>query len=110
MPFLVILFTIFSVLNADALSRVTAYTGLLFATILLNQSLRSALQISDIIYVEYLFFFTYITLLLLITQGIWARLSKNETLQKIIERSLMLLFWPFQLTLWFITTLLVFYR
>lgn len=110
MPFLVILFTIFSVLNADALSRVTAYTGLLFATILLNQSLRSALQISDIIYVEYLFFFTYITLLLLITQGIWARLNTSEELQKMIEKTLMLLFWPFQLTLWFITTLFVFYK
>lgn len=107
-PIVVILFAIFSLLWLEATSRISGLTGIFFATIVLHRSLRTGLGISKIIYLEYLFFLTYIMLLLLIVYSIIS--ATQKLFGKEVHTNIKRYFWPLQLTLWLIITAAIFYQ
>jgi TctA family transporter len=114
-PLLVILFSLFSTLlveglRSEPLSILGGYTGLFFALIVLQRSLREQLPTGSTLYLEYAFFYTYITIILLIIHTILMYYYKNwESYQKKSLYLMRIMFWPFQLIAWLITTLIVFY-
>ncbi len=114
-PLLVILFSLFSTLlveglRSEPLSILGGYTGLFFALIVLQRSLREQLPTGSTLYLEYAFFYTYVTIILLIIHTILMYYYKNwESYQKRSLYFMRILFWPFQLIAWLITTLIVFY-
>jgi hypothetical protein len=115
LPLLVILFSLFCTLimtgkKTNPFSILAPYTGLFFALVILQRSLREAHPTGSTLYMEYAFFYTYVTIILLIIHTILTRYYKNwayyqETALRIIK----LLFWPFQFVTWLITTLIIFY-
>src|SRR5579863_343098 len=81
-PLLVILFSLFSTLliekkETEPLSIMGGYTGLFFALIVLQRSLREQHPAGTTLYLEYAFFYTYITLILLIIHTILLYYYKN---------------------------------
>ena len=115
LPLLVILFSLFCTLliasrRTDPFSMLGPYTGLFFSLIILQRSLREQHPSGSTLYIEYAFFYTYITIILLIIHTILNHFYKNKTTyQNKIFHLIKFLFWPFQLITWFITTLVVFY-
>ncbi len=119
MPLLVILislFAIFAVTGRIGRERKTfvsiaSYTGLLFALVALNTLLRTQYPSGTILYIEYFFFYTYMTILILIVHGAFVQTeSYQEFIDEKITPAMKNLFWPVQLAVWFITTVLVFYN
>jgi hypothetical protein len=115
LPLLVILFSLFCTLlissrRTDPFSMLGAYTGLFFSMIVLQRSLREQHPSGSTLYMEYAFFYTYITIILLTLHTILNHFYKHKTTYQIKILHLMkLLFWPFQFITWLITTLVVFY-
>lgn len=115
LPLLVILFSLFCTLliggkMRDPFSMLGPYTGLFFSLIVLQRSLREQHPSGSTLYIEYAFFYTYITIMLLILHTILNHFYKYKNSYKDKALHLMkLLFWPFQFITWFITTLIVFY-
>ncbi len=115
LPLLVILFTLFTTLlvikrSSSALSILGAYSGLFFALIVLQRSMREQYPSGSTLYLEYAFFYTYITIILLILHTILMYYYNHW--DKYQNRSLYLmriLFWPFQWITWLITTIIIFY-
>jgi hypothetical protein len=115
LPLLVILFTLFTTLlvikrSSSALSILGAYSGLFFALIILQRSMREQYPSGSTLYMEYAFFYTYITIILLILHTILMYYYNHW--DKYQNRSLYLmriLFWPFQWITWLITTIIIFY-
>jgi hypothetical protein len=115
LPLLVILFSLFTTLlltgkKTDPLTILGAYSGLFFALILLQRSLREQHPAGTTLYMEYAFFYTYITIILLIFHTILMYYYKNWHIYQ--DKSLYcmrILFWPFQFVSWIITTLIIFY-
>lgn len=117
LPLLVVLFSLFAIVCAtgkigttdSVFVTLTGYTSLLFALLVLHRTLRSQYPTGDVLYIEYLFFFTYLTILVLIVHGaiVQARVKQDiiERVSPILKR----LFWPVQLALWFIATVIIFY-
>jgi hypothetical protein len=114
-PLLVILFSLFSTLlveglRSEPLSILGGYTGLFFALIVLQRSLREQYPTGSTLYLEYAFFYTYVTIILLIIHTILLNYYKAwESYQKKSLYLMRILFWPFQLIMWLVTTLVVFY-
>lgn len=114
-PLLVILFSLFSTLlveglKSEPLSVLGGYTGLFFALIVLQRSLREQYPTGGTLYLEYAFFYTYVTIILLIIHTIVMSYYKHwESYQKRSLYMMRIFFWPFQLISWLITTLMVFY-
>lgn len=115
LPLLVIIFSLFCTLliaskRTDPFSMLAPYTGLFFSLIILQRSLREQHPSGSTLYFEYAFFYTYITIILLILHTILNHLYKHKIeYQDTIFRLMKMLFWPFQLVAWFITTLVIFY-
>ena len=115
LPLLVILFSLFTSLlitgkNTEPLSILGGYTGLFFALIVLQRSLREQHPTGTTLYMEYAFFYTYITIILLIIHTLLMYYSKNWiAYQNNSSYFVRILFWPFQFIAWFITTLIIFY-
>ena len=115
LPLLVILFTLFCTLlisskKTNAFSMLGPYTGLFFSLIVLQRSLREQHPSGSTLYMEYIFFYTYITIILLIFHTILNHFYKHKTTYYAKAFHVMkLLFWPFQLISWFLTTLVIFY-
>ena len=115
LPLLVILFSLFCTLlissrRTDPFSMLGAYTGLFFSMIVLQRSLREQHPSGSTLYMEYAFFYTYITIILLTLHTILNHFYKHKTTYQIKILHLMkVLFWPFQFITWLITTLVVFY-
>lgn len=115
LPLLVILFSLFCTLliasrRTDPFSMLGPYTGLFFSMIVLQRSLREQHPSGSTLYMEYAFFYTYITIILLILHTILNHFYKHKiTYQNKVFHIMKLLFWPFQLITWLITTLVVFY-
>jgi len=115
LPLLVILFTLFAILliikkTSLPLSIIGAHSGLFFALIVLQRSMREQYPSGSTLYMEYAFFYTYITIILLIIHTILMFYYKRW--EKYQDRSLYLmriLFWPFQWITWLITTVIIFY-
>lgn len=115
LPLLVILFALFFTLlmttkKTDAFSMLGVYTGLFLTLIVLQRSLREQHPSGSTLYMEYVFFYIYITIILLILHTILNHFYQNKATYHAQAFHLMkLLFWPFQLISWLITTLVVFY-
>lgn len=115
LPLLVILFSLFSTLlvtgrKVEPLAILGGYTGLFFSLIVLQRSLREQHPAGTTLYLEYAFFFTYITLIFLIIHTILLYYYKSwENYQNNSIYLVRILFWPFQLVSWLLTTLTVFY-
>ena len=115
LPLLVILFSLFCTLliaskRTDPFSMLGPYTGLFFSLIILQRSLREQHPSGSTLYIEYAFFYTYITIILLILHTILNHFYKHKTAyQTKVFHLMKLLFWPFQFITWLITTLVVFY-
>jgi|GEM_PF-1761519 len=115
LPLLVILFSLFSVLviakrTTEPLSIITPYTGLFFALVLLHRSLREQYSTGTTLYIEYAFFFAYVTIILLVIHTVLVYLYPhwNYYQHKIFPLA-KLIFWPLQLVAWLITTFIIFY-
>jgi hypothetical protein len=115
-PLLIILISMFAIVcvlegyrrstESRAFSSIAAYTALFFSIILIHSSLRNEFRVGEVLYIEYLFFLTYIILLLLELHALWTSLQKKSTeIFPYIE----ILYWPFTLTAWFLITLYIFY-
>lgn len=115
LPLLVILFSLFCTLlishkKTDPFSMLGPYTGLFFSLLVLQRSLREQHPSGSTLYIEYAFFYTYLTIIFLILHTILNHFYKNKIVyQDTIFRLMKILFWPFQLVAWFITTLVIFY-
>lgn len=123
-PLLVILISIFLICclleNSTAeernkrsfgLNALSIFIAIFFTLILLHRTLRDEFQASEISYLEYLFFFSYLTLLavqlyfILIPLGIKISHKKHRP-SSVIE----LFFWPVELCLFLVCTVLMFYN
>lgn len=115
LPLLVILISIFAVLmleqrQTDPYALMGPFTGLFFALVLLHRSLNESAPSVQVLYMEYAFFFTYLTLIILVIHSMLVqRYSNNDYYQDVVVKFLKAAFWPFQLVAWIITTFLVFY-
>lgn len=118
LPLLIILFSIFAVFlvtqrwrgKFDAYRSLGAYTGLFFSLVILHQTLRNQVQSGELLYIEYFFFFTYITILLLVLHALLLRIStRANMISEKISPYLKILFWPLQFLLWFAITMIIFY-
>lgn len=118
LPLLIILFSMYAVFLVtqrwhgvfDAFRSLGAYTGLFFSLVILHQTLRSQVQSGELLYIEYFFFFTYMTILLLVLHTLLLRVSSRATLiGEKISPLLKLVFWPLQFILWFGITMIIFY-
>lgn len=118
LPLLVILFSIYAILlisfrnsvSADIFKSLGAYTAIFFSLIILHQTLRSQYQAGELLYFEYFFFFTYITILLLILHAVVLRISHfTNFVRQHISPYLRVFFWFIQCLAWFIITMIIFY-
>ena len=115
LPLLVILFSLFTTLliikkTTSPFSILSGYSGLFFALILLQRSLREQYPSASSLYMEYAFFYTYITIILLILHTLIMYYYKQwDFFQNKSLYCMRILFWPFQFIMWLITTLIIFY-
>lgn len=115
LPLLVILFSLFTTLlvakrTTAPLTILAGYSGLFFALIMLQRSLREQYPTGTTLYMEYAFFYTYITIIFLIIHTILMHYYKRwNTYQDTSLYITRILFWPFQFIIWLITTLIIFY-
>ena len=115
LPLLGILLSIFCVLlisqtNSTPFSVLSPYSATFFTLIILQRVLRDQYTANAPLYMEYAFFFTYITITILSIHAVLTYLYQDwKYYQKTIFPLIKLLYWPFQFTLWIVTTLIVFY-
>lgn len=117
LPLIVILIALFATLcgmreveKYDPLKSLAAYASLFFGLILLHRTIREQYGVASTLYIEYAFFYTYITLLLLVIHAIVVYgPNSNKTFDDIITPLALYLYWPIQLFLWLTTTVYLFY-
>lgn len=115
LPLLGILFSIFCILlvarrDSQPFSVLGPYTATFFSLIILQRVLRDQYPTNTTLYIEYAYFFTYFTIILLTIHTVLIYLyPKWNYYQDKVFPLVRLLFWPFQLASWLITTLIVFY-
>lgn len=119
LPLLIILFSTYAVFLVsfrgkkipDIFQSIGSYTAIFFSLIVLHQTLRSQYHAGELLYIEYFFFYTYITILFLILHSLMLRVSRfTDVIHYWITPYLRVLFWPIQFGLWFITTIIIFYK
>lgn len=120
LPLLIILFSIYAVLLitfrgrnliSDVFTALSSYTAIFFTLVILHQTLRGQYQVGELLYVEYFFFFTYITILLLILYSILFRVSNFASfIHTKISPYLRYFYWTIQFGFWFIITMIMFYK
>jgi hypothetical protein len=118
LPILIIffsLFTVFSIWEKDekisTLTALTAYSGLIFTAIVLHGNFRRQHEgSSQLLYIEYLFFMLYLAFIMFVLYAMLklykSRLTPYFTRFFSYYR---IFFWPVQLALFIIITIIVFY-
>jgi hypothetical protein len=119
LPIAIILLVAFSILLIIGLSKqgnelaslsLSLCSGLLFATILSDQTFQRSVEASRLTYFEYFYFLVYGIILLITIDGLLYSLNRGGFLinynKNIIAR---LAFWPLALSAFLITTLIFFY-
>ena len=118
-PLLVILFSLFGKLVLTRakidigivyyyFSEMGTYTAFLFAIIILHSNLRTQFQTGSVLYIEYLFFITYVIILMLVIYSlILAR--ANDSKMDAVTKVIYTVFWPILFFLGYIVTMIVFY-
>ena len=122
LPILLVLFTLFSIIRVtesglrqeakrfSSFTSIAPYAAVFFPVVLVHQTFRNTFPISEILYLEYFFFFSYLTLAILMVHTVGLFTHKLSRAFQIKTTGLVkYLFWPFEFTLWFITTFFVFY-
>ena len=117
LPLIVILFALFAIFlfisreKPESLTtQMGQFTALLFALIVLHGNFRNKYPVGGIMYLEYLFFICYSTLL--ISVFLTAALKIQTRWDALIDQAIILIkifYWPIQLSFWFITTIIAFY-
>lgn len=115
-PLFVILFSLFATVNftkvTDSITStaIIPYTAPLFALIILHGNLRNAYTFGNILYIEYLFFLTYLTIIGAISFDILISWKRGKPTQlSPLSNLIKLLFWPTQFALWYCATIIAFY-
>jgi len=114
LPFFVILILLYATLlvinKTDIITFLAGLSGLLFTVLLSHYSLRSSLNINQIVYFEYFYFVLYVIFVLLIIN---AFMYYSEKEHKFIQHHdniiIKLIYWPLVMTVLFIITFLKFY-
>jgi len=117
LPLLVILIALFATLfgmieveKYDPLRSLGAYASLFFGLILLHRTIREQYGVVSTLYIEYAFFYTYITMILLVIHAIVVYgPNSNKTFDNIITPLILYFYWPIHLSLWIATTIYIFY-
>ncbi len=117
LPLIVILIALFATLfgmreveKYDPLRSLGAYASLFFGLIILHRAIREQYGVVSTLYIEYAFFYTYITMLLLVIHAVIVYgPNSNKTFDDIITPLALYFYWPIQLSLWLITTVFLFY-
>ncbi len=114
LPVLIIFFILYGIFTIQMQQKIqglyalSAYTGLIFAVTLLHRSLRDRFITGDILYLEYLFFMIYLVFGVL---ALYTLLESNVWIaDKKIFEWYRIFFWPIQLLVLLIITVLVFYH
>ena len=104
-PFIVVLFALFVLLGVDGdkMSLVSGYIALIFSLILIHQSFRSTAQVTEIVYLEYLYSIGYALLILALVEALFT--SDNKTYRMLRH----ILFFDMLAILTFFATLFSFY-
>ena len=93
----------------DAFNPISAHTALFFVIVIIHRALRDRFQIDEILYLEYLFFFGYATILVSVIHAVLLFSGLNLRIEpRKFAKAFTVLFWPFQLSLWLVTTMLIF--
>lgn len=117
LPLLVILLALFATLfglrenikTFDPLKPLAAYASLFFGLILLHRSIKEQYGVVSTLYIEYAFFYTYITILFLVIHAVIVYgPNSNKFFDTIVTPLAVYLYWPIQLSLWLITTMCIF--
>lgn len=117
LPMLIIFFSIFTIfsmsqrdIKIEPLTALSAYTGLVFTAIILHGTFRSRQATSQLLYIEYVFFLLYITFVVLVLHALLKMHGAhiNRYVARFFEL-LRIFFWPVQLFLFMIITMMVFY-
>jgi len=114
LPYFVIIFLLFTLLLTMEETQRSGFlgsaAGLLFTVLLSHYSLRTALQFDKIVYFEYLFFLTYVVIMLLVLN---AFLYFSDVDYKLIKYKnnfyIKLSYWPFVLFAQLVLTFLIYY-
>lgn len=119
LPLIVILIALFATLfsvreskNHNPLAPLGAYASTFFGLVILHRIIRTSEQYAaaGTLYMEYAFFYTYITILFLVLHTIIVYgPNSNKTFDEIITPLAVYFYWPIQLFLWLATTICVFY-
>jgi|GEM_PF-5849201 hypothetical protein len=88
-----------------------AYTAVVFSLVLLHRTFRDKLPSGEIIYLEYFFLFTYVTIVILILDAL-VMYSKMSLRGWAIKSSYLLrfLYWPLEVLAWLSATIIIFYN
>jgi len=106
---LVILFFIVIVAHKWLSNALSAITALTFTIVLLHRSLRQSLVTSEVFYVEYFFFATYLMILLSVIYSVMLYLDKDLREPNSLANVLVVsLYWPTNLMFWLISTIMMF--
>ena len=123
-PLLVILLSLFLVtwlfedipaeekrVSSTTFRVLSLYTALFFSLILVHRNLRADFPVSrEILSIEYLFFHSYLTILLLQVY-ILIMYSSSPLKKKLLPLDMVkLVYWSIEMGLWLITTIIIFYR
>jgi hypothetical protein len=113
LPLLIILILLFAVLillHSMADRSLAAFAALMLTLVMLHRNLRSSLDVNEVLYMEYIFFSTYlIQLLLIIYTVILSQVPALRNPQGPVDIICVALFWPLNLLLWLLATLYVFF-
>lgn len=112
LPIFVIIVSLFALLWLEIEKSLVSYSTLFFGTILLHSGFRTYLRVNEFVYLELLFLSVYCTLLFLLTTSIISSYKHMKILAGGTwwYWTIIRWYWPAQVTVWLITTLLLFYR
>jgi hypothetical protein len=88
-----------------------AYTAVIFTLVILHRLLREKLPSGEIIYLEYFFFFTYVTIAFLLIHALLLY-SKIRLRPFALQLAYIVrfLYWPIEIFAWLLVTIIVFYN
>lgn len=96
--------------NIEVYGAMRTYLAVFFSLNILHQMLRNRYQTGKFLYIEYLFFFSYITIIVLLLHALLLRISTIFRKRVSPYTPIMsLYFWPVNLMLWLMTIVYVFY-
>ena len=114
LPYFVIIVLLFALLltmeETQRSGFLASAAGLLFTVLLSHYSLRQALMFDKIVYFEYLFFLTYVVIILLVINAfLYFSESKIRLIKMRKNYYIQLIYWPFVLFMQLLLTIYIYY-